>query len=281
MLADRYPGRQQLRVHRAVGVAGVVDVQRVDADQHGAGPGQVGRGIRGQERVVPEVLVGPPVPVPAGVDEHRLAPAVIRQQQAAVDGPGSLRHIHPDAVQLGQLVQRQLGQIVGVGIAMERAVQVRARVATEGDLADLESDLGLEGGADDRANRVRPDLRHRQAGIGDHPVLDHVAEIGPAQHAASGRLFRRAVTVVSRAVTVVSRDRQICVSRQVRPRWPGLVPREFLPHQPGLVPREPRAGLVPGHVPREPRAGLVLICGEPRPGPIRGAVRRPGQVLRS
>ena len=60
-------------MHRPRADVHVVDVAAVDADQRGAVLDQpVGR-VRGQERMLAEIGVGAPVPVPAGVDQHRLA----------------------------------------------------------------------------------------------------------------------------------------------------------------------------------------------------------------
>src|SRR5262249_28292175 len=64
---DRDASRQQRGVHRACRAAGVVDVDRVDANQCGLPLDQpVGRGS-GEEGVLGAVAVGAPVTVPAGV----------------------------------------------------------------------------------------------------------------------------------------------------------------------------------------------------------------------
>ena len=73
MLADRDVGAEQLGVDRPRADAGLVDIVAVDADQRGAVRRQPFGRRRGQERVVELVGLGPPMPVPAGVDQHRLA----------------------------------------------------------------------------------------------------------------------------------------------------------------------------------------------------------------
>ena len=75
MLADRNSGAEQDSVNRPRAAARVVDIIAVDSDQPGALLGeQPGRGF-GQKRVAGKIGVGTPVPIPAGVDEHRLAGA--------------------------------------------------------------------------------------------------------------------------------------------------------------------------------------------------------------
>ena len=63
VLDDRDAGREQLGVCRPLAADRVVDVERVDADQRGAGLDQGVDGRLGQVRMrVREVLVAPPVP---------------------------------------------------------------------------------------------------------------------------------------------------------------------------------------------------------------------------
>src|SRR5215831_13584661 len=64
---DRDASRQQRGVHRACRAAGVVDVDRVDANQCGLPLDQPVGGGSGEEGVLGAVTVGAPVTVPAGV----------------------------------------------------------------------------------------------------------------------------------------------------------------------------------------------------------------------
>src|SRR5262249_37471516 len=64
---DRDASRQQRGVHRACRAAGVVDVDRVDANQCGLPLDQPVRGGSGEEGVLVPDTVGAPVTVPAGV----------------------------------------------------------------------------------------------------------------------------------------------------------------------------------------------------------------------
>src|SRR5215470_8148167 len=67
MFHDRDASRQQRSVHRACRAAGVVDVDRVDANQCGLPLDQPVGGGSGEEGVLGAVTVGAPVTAPAGV----------------------------------------------------------------------------------------------------------------------------------------------------------------------------------------------------------------------
>src|SRR5205807_2270293 len=117
----------------------VVDVQRVDADQHGTGPGEPGGGLGGQVGVSLKIRVGPPVDVPAGGDQDRLAAHVQGAEGGGVDGPAAgERPAHRDGVEVGQLFEGQLRQVLAVGVAVEGRVEVGAGVGDHLDLADVE-----------------------------------------------------------------------------------------------------------------------------------------------
>src|SRR6266480_4368980 len=70
VLHDRDASRQQRGVRRARRAAGVVDVERVDADQSGLLLDQAVGGGSGEERAPGAVALAAPVAVPAGVDQH-------------------------------------------------------------------------------------------------------------------------------------------------------------------------------------------------------------------
>jgi hypothetical protein len=94
-------------------------------------------------------------------------------------------HIHDHAVQLGQAAQRQRRQVRLVGVTVERAADIGAGVAAQGDLPDRELDTQcVLAGRQLRAHRVGHDPRHRQPRDGDHSLLDRVAEVRPVQRRA-------------------------------------------------------------------------------------------------
>ena len=80
-------------------------------------------------------------------------------------------------------LQRQRRQILPVGVAVERRVEVGAGVRHHLDLADLELDAGRVPPARGLPAQEVADDRPRQAGVGRHAVLDGVAEIDEG-HAA-------------------------------------------------------------------------------------------------
>src|SRR5215510_2929623 len=90
---DRDASRQQRGVHRACRAAGVVDVDRVDADQCGLLLDQPAGGGSGEERVLGAVAVAAPVAVPAGMEEHGPACDVMGGQSVPVDR--AARSINP------------------------------------------------------------------------------------------------------------------------------------------------------------------------------------------
>ena len=93
VLDDRDAGPQQHRVDRPLARAGVVDVDRVDADDGGAGVDEALGRVDAEERVVGvAVAVGPPVGVPAGPEQHG-PPGDVH----AVEQVGRRRSWAPDA----------------------------------------------------------------------------------------------------------------------------------------------------------------------------------------
>ena len=125
-----------------------------------------------------EVRVRAPVRRVAGVDQHR-TPLTSMPANAFGRWPGRTRSVARTTtrVEVGQRLQRQLGEVLPVCIAMERAVHVGAGVRDHVDPADVElrpwriqraRRLAAQEVADDR--RGIPLQRH-------HPVRDRVAEV--------------------------------------------------------------------------------------------------------
>src|SRR5262245_57823929 len=70
MLTDRNPGPQQLRVRGPGWVCGVVDVQRIDADEQRPLPDQELASFGGEVRVFAEVLGRAPVAGEVGPNQY-------------------------------------------------------------------------------------------------------------------------------------------------------------------------------------------------------------------
>jgi hypothetical protein len=135
-------------VHRPLARRHTVDVQGVDAHQDGAGPDQPLRQFAGEMRMAVEVLVRPPVPVPAGVDQDGTPSNVTFGQRQPIDGAAAARRQpRDDAVKVGQRSQRQSGHVLTVGIPMAGAVHIGAGVGDHLYLADVELRAGRIVGA--------------------------------------------------------------------------------------------------------------------------------------
>ena len=138
VLHDRDARGQQRRVHRARGAAGVIDVDRVDADQSGLLLDQPVGGGGGQEGIPGAVALGAPVTVPAGMDQRGSAANLVGGQRVAVDGAPPGFDSHHNAVQVGDAAKGQAGHVGRAGEAVERAVEVGAGVGHHRDAPDVE-----------------------------------------------------------------------------------------------------------------------------------------------
>src|SRR5207245_6734559 len=81
VLDDRNPGAQESGVCGTSAVRIVIDIEGVDSHERGACRQQMLGRLAGEERVARAVPLGPPVGVPPGVYEHRLAPHVSPAKQ--------------------------------------------------------------------------------------------------------------------------------------------------------------------------------------------------------
>jgi hypothetical protein len=146
--------------------------------QHRSGVPEADSGVCGQKRMALEVLFGPPMGVPAGVDQDRFAPHVQAPEGGRSDGPAAGQvPAHDDRIQVGELVERQAGEVQPAGVAVERRVKVGAGVGHHLDLADLELDAGGVVPPRLLAAEEVADERSRQAPVRDHAVLDRVADV--------------------------------------------------------------------------------------------------------
>jgi hypothetical protein len=98
-------GGEQKGMHGPAQVAGVINVQRVDADERHASVEKVLGGVFRQEGVALEILVRAPVRIPAGADQDRLASQIVVFESCTTDGPAfrQVRRNH-DAFQICQSV---------------------------------------------------------------------------------------------------------------------------------------------------------------------------------
>ena len=185
MLDDRDLALEQQRVHRPVAARRRrVDVDRVDADQDRAVVGQPGGGVGRQERVLRgAVLLGAEVRVPAGADQHRGARDVEPVERGEARPPRSPGPVDDDGRQEGALLEGQPAEVVAVAVPVAGGVEVGPGVGDHLDPADGE--LGALGVHLVRVleGQVVRDHRRGQAGVGDQPVGDGVAEVDEAHGA--------------------------------------------------------------------------------------------------
>jgi hypothetical protein len=66
---------------------GIIDIQRVDSDQHGTSFLEVKRSRSRQERMRLEVLVGCPMFRPSGLHENCFAPHINRNKGLSINSP--------------------------------------------------------------------------------------------------------------------------------------------------------------------------------------------------
>ncbi len=78
---------------------------------------------------------------------------------------------------VGDPLEGQAGQVVAVGEAMERHVEIRPRVGAHRDEPDLERDARAVHLLGRLPGEMVGDRRHGQAGIRGHPGGDVMAEV--------------------------------------------------------------------------------------------------------
>ena len=170
MLDDRDARGEQRRWIGRSPPDGAVDVHRVDADHGRAAVDEPLRRSRGPEVRVRRIAVrlGGPVAVPPGVEQHRSSLDV---EIAVVDPVDTT----PGTSTTGQV---EAAEVVAVGVAVERRVEVRARVRHHLDATDLELDPRPR-----TAPRGLAALRWSemdgtgQPGVRDRPVAERVAQV--------------------------------------------------------------------------------------------------------
>jgi hypothetical protein len=98
-----------------------------------------------------------------------------------VDAPVTHR-IDEDAVKIDDALQRHGGEVVTVRIAVERCVEVGARIRDHTDTSDMELGAHRVVGPRFLPAQLIGDLGFGEARIHGHPSLDAVTEIHDALH---------------------------------------------------------------------------------------------------
>ena len=179
MLDDRDFLAQQHRMHGSGFTDRVVDVERVNADACDSRLDQSNSGGLGEVWVVGEVPIRPPLACMTREDQHSLALAAFEFVSGQRD-LGFTTPIEADRVDSGHTVERKARQVVPIGVAMKRHVQVRTRIGANFNLADLESGARFIDFLGRLTREVRADNRRWQPGVGHHSVRDDVTEINVA-----------------------------------------------------------------------------------------------------
>ena len=139
MLDDRYARAEQDRMHGSFPAISVVDVERVDPDEDRALIPQEDRRAFREVRVAFEILVGPPMPVPAGMDQHCPAAHIRGGEHAPVDCPSDRPSAADhDGGAPGHRLEWQTSQVMTVREPVVRRVQVRTGISDHLDAVDLE-----------------------------------------------------------------------------------------------------------------------------------------------
>ena len=138
MLDDGNTCRQQDRVDRPFAGAGVVDVDGIDAHHRCAAFDEQLGGTLSEVRVARvAVALGSPVLRPAGVHEHRPTGDVEPVEVLLADLLRTCR-LDENTWDRGHASEVEAGEVVAVGEAVERSVEVGAGVGDHVDPADLE-----------------------------------------------------------------------------------------------------------------------------------------------
>src|SRR3954447_26339964 len=100
---------QQRRMHGPLGVAGVIDVERMDPDERGSQPHEVLARVEREKRMSRQVVWGSPMSIPAGVDQHGLTCQIEAVKRWCRDSSAGLRrNANYDPCQIRQGFEREL-----------------------------------------------------------------------------------------------------------------------------------------------------------------------------
>ena len=112
------------------------------------------------------------------MDEHSPLPQLATAEPRRIEGAArTVGRPDHDTVQVGDRFQGKVGDVLRVVEAVKGGVDIRPRVGEHVDLAHLERRTRAIAGARSVAGKPVADRGRREAGVGDHPVLDRVAQI--------------------------------------------------------------------------------------------------------
>jgi hypothetical protein len=131
VLDDGNTRGKQHAVHRTFTVAGVIDIERIDADQRGTRCGQAPGRRPGEIGITVKVAAGSPVTRPAGDEQHRRAGTVQAFEQPGIDAPAVRRHRNRHTLQMGHRGEGQVRGIAAFGIAVVRTVELGTDIGDE------------------------------------------------------------------------------------------------------------------------------------------------------
>src|ERR1700682_4512617 len=141
MLADRDTGPEKLGMGRSRRIAGVVDVERVDAHESRSLRDQKFRGSPRQERVVGEIRRSTPMFREIGPKHDRAAGQIEVAEGVAIDGAPGPGCVDDDGRQIGELLQGKAGEVYPIAIPVPRRIDIGSGIAAEMEAGDIE--LGL------------------------------------------------------------------------------------------------------------------------------------------
>src|ERR1041385_7171256 len=81
------------------------------------------------------------MPIPAGMDQHRL-PVHVDLTECVFSDFSAVSASHNDAVEICHLIQIETRKILATRVAMKRAVEIRPRISHHLDLADVKLSAG-------------------------------------------------------------------------------------------------------------------------------------------
>ena len=119
--------------------------------------------------------------IPPGVHQDGLATHVVTTEPRGVErAPLALGRPDHDSFQISHGLERIVPDILPTVVAMKRGIDVRARVRQHLDFAHLERRAGTVTDARRVARQPIAYHRTRETGVGDHAVLDRVAQVDEA-----------------------------------------------------------------------------------------------------
>ncbi len=184
MFDDGNTGSEQNGMHRPLSALGGIDVQTVDADTRNSRLDETLGRRCGQRRMILQIGRLGEVHSVTGLDEHRGARSTREVDARKVDRPSlsSNDFVTRNACHPGQI---KAGEIVAIGIPMKRDIEIRARIRTHRDKANLERDAWPVDLFCGLSREVIGDHRRRKPWVGHHAIGNHVAQVDVSCHGPS------------------------------------------------------------------------------------------------